>query len=342
MRNPHPNQAFVKLSAIALLGFGLVAISHPDRFAQIAAAKQPQRSALSTIAKPSQQQNASFIVAQQPVQTDVSQTLVDQGQNRTYFLHTPPTYNPNQPMPLVMAFHGSGEQGQQMAQQTALNQLADRAGFIVVYPDGINHKWNVSGKSAENNIAFVQHLITQLQQMRSIDAQRIYATGLSNGGIFVQQLACEAPGEFAAFATVAGSLPVRFKSICQRQTPVSLLMINGTGDPIVPWQGGTAPNVRVGRDLSIPPIPDVVEFWRQHNACAAPPTIEKRPDNRVETTDYQNCQDGSEVKLIALQGAGHVWTGGGYGTSAYIDSTQTVWDFLQRHRLGTVAAKSNR
>lgn len=322
MRIPH--LPFIKLSAIALLGLGSVAISHPNRVAQIATAVQPHK--------------ARSTIAQAPIQTDVSQTLVDQNQKRTYLLHTPPTYHPGQPMPLVMAFHGSGEQGQQMAQQTAFNQLADREGFIVVYPDGLNHKWNVSGKSAEDNIAFVQHLIVQLRQMRSIDSQRIYAAGLSNGGIFVQQLACEAPGTFAAFASVAGSLPVQFKATCQRQTPISILMINGTSDPIVPWQGGTAPNVRVGRDLSIPPIPDVIKFWSQHDACSAPPTIKQRADQRVQTTQYQNCQNGSEVSLVALQGAGHVWTGGGYGTSAYLDSTQTVWNFLERHRLNPVAS----
>ncbi len=264
--------------------------------------------------------------------TDVSGEFSNQGQRRTYYLHTPPSSTATQPLPLVVALHGSGMQGKDMAEKTALSKLADQAGFIVVYPDGLKQKWNVSGRGPEDNVQFVHALIDHMQQLRSIDAQRIYVVGLSNGGILAQKLACEAPDQIAAIATVAASLPVQFSSHCQTQKPVSLLMINGTADSVVPWQGGAAPKVKVGRNLSIPPIPDVVNFWQQHNACPASGRVEQ-PSNLVEVTDYLSCQAQSEVMLVALQGAGHVWAGGGYGQSAYGDTTQRVWQFLQRHSL---------
>ena len=263
--------------------------------------------------------------------SDVSQTLIDQGLNRTYYLHTPTADSPAHPLPLVVALHGSGMQGKEMADKTALNKLADQAGFVVVYPDGLKQKWNVSGKSAEDNVAFVHTLINQVQKIRSIDAQRIYVVGLSNGGILAQKLACEDPSGIAAIATVAASLPNQFATQCQTQQPVSLLMVNGTTDPIVPWQGGAAPDIRIGRDLSIPSIPTVLNFWQRHNACSSPPQLEQ-PSNIVKVTDY-SCQAGTEVKLVALEGAGHVWAGGGYGQSAFGDTTARVWQFLQQHTL---------
>jgi len=280
---------------------------------------------------------ASSAVADQPVKANVYGKVMDQGKQRTYYLHTPPSYHPGNPMPLVLAFHGSGEQGKDLAMHSGLNKVADQEGFIVVYPDGINKKWNVSGSSAENNVAFVHALIGHLGQMRAIDHQRIYAAGLSNGGILVQKLACEDPGEIAAFATVAASLPVQFKDHCQIQSPVSLLMINGTADDVVPWQGGESPTIRIGRNLSIPPIPEVVQFWLQHDACSPTPSTKQPAGALVKEIRYANCLAGSEVKLVAMKGAGHIWPGGGYGQSPYLDASKTIWDFFQHHPLSNAA-----
>jgi polyhydroxybutyrate depolymerase len=274
-------------------------------------------------------------VADQPVQADLAGKLMDQGQQRTYYLHTPPSYQPGNAMPLVLAFHGSGDQGKDMAAHSGLSQLADQEGFIVVYPDGINKKWNVSDSAPEDNVAFVHALIAHISQIRSIDHQRIYATGLSNGGILVQKLACEAPNEIAAFATVAASLPEQFRTHCQTQTPVSMLMINSTADDVVPWQGGQSPNIRIGRNLSIPSMPDVVNFWQQHNTCAGDAVVNKAVGDRVQETHYSNCWAGSEVNLLALKGAGHIWPGGAYGQSPFLDASKTIWDFFQRHPLST-------
>ncbi|XGV97448.1 MAG: PHB depolymerase family esterase [Leptolyngbya sp. BL-A-14] len=279
--------------------------------------------------------------AHQPVKTDLMAGFINQGIRRTYYLHTPPSYQATQPLPLVLAFHESEGTGKDMATHTGLNQLADREGFMVVYPDGLNAKWNVSGqaKTQEDNVAFVQALIAQLGQLRAIDHQRIYATGLSNGGILVQKLACENPGNIAAFATVAASLPEQFQAKCQTKTPVSMLMINGTADAVVPWQGGEPPEVRVGRNLSIPPIPAVFNFWQKHNGCAAPAVVKQRPDKLVTSSSYTNCQANSTVQLVALNGASHIWPGGGYGRSQFLDASQMIWAFFQRHTLATVATQ---
>jgi polyhydroxybutyrate depolymerase len=279
-----------------------------------------------------QSDGESATAAQPTFQIDENGSLQDQGQQRTYYLHTPPSYQPGHPMPLVLAFHGSGEQGKTLADFTGLNQIADQQGFIVAYPDGIGKKWNVSGKAetGEDNVAFVDAFMAHLRQIRSIDANRIYVTGISNGGILAQKLACERPNQIAAFATVAASLPDQFTSHCQTNTPISLMMINGTADSVVPWNGGAPPKVQVGRQLSIPSVPSVINFWQQRDGCAAPPKVEPSPNDRVEISRYDSCRAGSEVVLVALKGAGHVWTKSG---GQYIDSGKAVWDFFQRHSL---------
>ncbi len=295
---------------------------------------------LTLTAKPPNELHSATLMADmaltspQPFAIDVAEGLIDQGQNRAYFLHTPLTDTANHPEPLIVALHGSGMQGKEMADKTALSQLADREGFVVVYPDGLKKKWNVSGKAAEDNVAFVHALIHQVENARSIDPQRIYVVGLSNGGILAQKLACEDPHEIAAIATVAASLPTQFSAHCQTQNPIAILMVNGTADTVVPWQGGASPTIHVGRNLSVPSIPAVIDFWQQHNVCQSPAQVQAISD-RVEVTNYADCQAQSEVMLVTLKGATHIWSGGGYGQSAYGDTTTRVWQFFQHHSLRT-------
>jgi len=316
MKHSLPLRLIFAVGTVVALGCGSIALSQVRSVIPHTAAK--------TKAQP--------IAAQPTIPTDITGVFTNQGQRRTYYLHTPPHPTAARALPLVVALHGSGMQGREMADTTALSQLADKAGFVVVYPDGLKQKWNVSGQSPEDNVQFVHALIDQIQKIRTIDSQRIYVVGLSNGGILAQKIACEAPQQIAAIATVAASLPHQFASRCQTQQPVSLLMVNGTSDSVVPWQGGAAPQVKVGRGLSIPPIPDVVKFWQQHNGCPANAAVSSSTP-LVQTIDYAACQANSEVMLITLNGADHVWTGGGYGQSSFGDTTERVWQFFQRHSL---------
>ena len=311
-----------QIASFSLFALGIAALT--SSFLTLSQAKTTGLSRLEDASSKTTAQTPSSF------KSDVSGTLRDQGLLRTYYLHTP-AKSPSHPLPLIVALHGSGMQGKEMADKTALNQLADQAGFVVVYPDGLKQKWNVSGQSPEDNVAFVHTLIRQVQQIRSIDSQRIYVVGLSNGGILAQKLACEAPNGIAAIATVAASLPDQFAINCQTQQPIPILMVNGTADRVVPWQGGASPDIRIGRNLSIPSIPTVFDFWQRHNVCSSPPQT-KQFSKVVKITHY-SCQVGTEVRLVTLEGAGHVWTGGSYGQSTFGDTTERVWEFLQRHAL---------
>ena len=264
---------------------------------------------------------------------------------RTYYIYTPKSYSPSRPMPLVLVFHGDDGSGRSISNVSGFNELAEQKGFIVVYPDGIDHKWSLRKKGKRNidDISFVKNLINHLQQVRNIDDRRIYATGFSKGGILTQALTCQLSDKIAAFASVAGSLPMRLEQTCQPPLPVSILMINGTNDQSVHYQGDK--KTQKGALVS---IPEVVNFWRLRNQC---PTytandVTLAVDNqssgdRVKTYSYSGCSAGSEVLQLAVVNGGHLWYGGTssdenvnkFNNSLGLNSTQTIWDFFERHSL---------
>ena len=268
--------------------------------------------------------------------------LLAQGRLRTYYLHTPKSYKPGRQMPLVLMFHGSHGSGNSIANVTRFNDLADKRGFIAVYPNGIDHYWRDAsdGSSAVNDVSFVTALIKHLEEIRSIDRQRIYATGFSNGGMLTQTLACKLSDRIAAFASVAGTLPANLASDCKPKVPVSVLMINGTGDRAVPYRGGRIGGI--GREVVS--IPQTVDLWQQHDGCASkvmqlPHKIAHNPDG-VEISRYLGCRGGSEVVLVTVKQGGHAWPGsasqdvGQYrGNISGINASQVIWDFFQRHTL---------
>lgn len=281
-----------------------------------------------------QEQPELASAAQLPSDRSMQKELFDQGRRRTYYLHIPKSYEKDDPLPLVLAFHGSGKQGKDMAAFTGLSNLAEQKGFIVVYPDGINNQWDIGYDSRPgiNDISFVSALITHLTQVLSIDKRRIYATGASDGGFFIQRLACQKPGRIAAFASVAASLPVQLKRSCRSLSPISMLMVNGTADLVVPWEGGQLPKGQTGKYLALPPVLNVINFWRQHNACHSTQEIKQLSGSHVEVARYPQCQAGTEVVLVKLKGGGHIWPGGS-GPSQFLNASLEIWNFFARHTL---------
>ena len=262
-------------------------------------------------------------------------TLTDQEQPRTYLLHTPKSYRPDRPMPIVIAFHGYGSQGKDLAASSGLNDLADQQGFLVVYPDALDRRWNLTEGTfgalfnRVDDVKFVAALIDHLTQIRAVNPRRIYAMGVSNGGFLVQRLACEPSNRIAAFASIVATLPGQLQANCKASRPVSMLMINGTADRKVPWEGGRPPKVPYGWILSVPAS---IEFWRQHNQCSVK-VIKQAVNERVDIDRYPTCQAQSEVELVTLKGIGHLFPRGGGGRNQLINGGVEVWRFFDRHTL---------
>jgi polyhydroxybutyrate depolymerase len=260
-------------------------------------------------------------------------------------------------MPLVFLLHGGGGTGEGMGKLTVggFNRLADREGFIIVYPDGIEKHWN-DGRGLQayrahleniDDVGFISALIEHLIRTLNVDPNRIYAAGISNGGQFSQRLACELSGRIAAIGVVAIQLPEHLPSSCAPKRPVSVLMMPGTEDPLVPWEGGEI-GFRRGRKFGrVLSVPESMRFWAKHNQCPISPLITYEPDRdpkdgtRVRRETYGPCGHETEVLLYAIEGGGHTWPGGDQylpagiigRTSRDIDANEVIWGFFKRHTL---------
>src|SRR5687767_7096561 len=153
---------------------------------------------------------------------------------RTYLLHLPPSREPSHPIPLLFVFHGAGGDAEGFARHTGLTGAATARGYAVVYPNGVNRRWSDGRgtRSTADDVGFVRLLLDSLRSELPLDARRIYATGISNGAGLAFRLACDLPGTFAAIAPVAGALAAALEGRCTDAAPVSVLMFQGTRDPL--------------------------------------------------------------------------------------------------------------
>lgn len=270
--------------------------------------------------------------------TDADRSLQVGDQTRLYDLYVPASYTGQQAVPLVLAFHGSGGDGKSMEQLTGFNQLAEQEKFIVVYPDAINQHWDARRRvqpETTNDIGFISALIEQLAQQYNLDRQRIYATGFSNGGMFTHRVACELSDKIAAGAVVSATLPENLSNICQPSQPVSMLLIHGTNDPVVPYS-------TPGRALLS--MPDTVKYWSSHNGCSPQATKAAVPGAaNVSLETYQPCKNNATVMLYTIEGGEHSWPSWQAGTTGKsshsaqndpaqgINASSLIWDFFSKH-----------
>lgn len=284
---------------------------------------------------------------------DTVGTLTRDGLERTYLLHVPATYEEGEPTPLVIALHGGGGTSGNMANFTNFNSLSDREGFIVVYPQGIEGHWN-DGRKIEayrahrenvDDVGFISTLIDHLREEFTVDETRVYATGISNGAMMSHRLACELSDKIAAIAMVAGAIPEDFAPYCSPSHAVSVLVMDGTQDRLIPWEGGVVAGG--ARDLgSTLSVADTVAYWVEHNGCRASPVVTWLPDTapddgtRVREEAYNGGREGTEVILYAVEGGGHTWPGGiQYEAEAVIgrvcrdiDGSEVIWQFFKAHQ----------
>ncbi len=246
---------------------------------------------------------------------------------RSYLLHVPSGLTADEPVPLLLVFHGFSGTGDAMAVTTGFNALADAYGFLVVYPNGLGPvgatSWNAGGccgYAQNNNIdeaAFVRKIISDLQSESTIDPKRIYATGFSNGAFLAYRLGCDMSDVLAAVAPVAGVL---LNNPCQPTQPVSVLHIHGLADLSVPFSGSTTP--AAGGVLES--VQQSVATWVQLDGCPSTPDIEKT--NLTAHTTYSPCKNGTAVELYTLQGIGHTWP-----PAAILPASQIIWNFFVAH-----------
>ena len=268
---------------------------------------------------------------------------------RTFLVHAPSSIRSLPSVPVIFALHGGGGTGAGMERLTGFSPLSDRDGVIVVYPDAFDRNWN-DGRAdphiraqAEgvDDVEFISALITLLSQEYPIDPKRVFAAGISNGGFMSQVLAARLADRIAAIAAVSSGMAPAVAASLQPAMPVSILVINGTDDPLVPYRGGPVVRDR-GETISTNAI---IQRWVTANHCPGNPIVMQLPDTapsdgtRVQKTAYLECAAHTVVALYRIDGGGHTWPGGSQDlpraivgrVSRDLDATQVIWKFFADH-----------
>jgi polyhydroxybutyrate depolymerase len=271
-------------------------------------------------------------------------TLTVDGVQRTYRLYLSPKLPRDRRVPLVLALHGAGMTSAMMEGFCGLSKTADAEEFVVAYPDGTLtsgvQTWNAGGlrgplaRGKADDVRFLSAVIDDIESCCKIDPARIYATGMSNGGMMCYRLGNELSHRIAAVAPVAGTLAL---SKVKPARPIPLLHLHGTADSIVPYD-------RPGRSgasrfIAFQSVPDSVRLWAEATGCGRDAQVEEVKEvkgSRKHT--YRGGEEGGEVILYQIEGAGHIWPGqpfpfGLIRSEMRLNANAIIWEFFKRHPL---------
>lgn len=276
------------------------------------------------------------------------------GLERSCYLHLPARHEAAGKLPVVFVLHGGGRgDGDDVARWTGYRELADRENFIAVYPNGIDAQWNDgrvktfqrAKKNAEvDDVGFISALIDLIVRDFRGDPERIYITGLSNGGMMALRVGCEISHKLAAIAPVIANMPENTYGKCMPEHKLPVLLMNGTDDPLVPWNGGPVGyfGKRRGKVVS---TNETIRFWKTHNGCNAGivawlPDRDRKDGSRVRVTTWRNQGGSCEVVLYRVEGGGHTFPGSDVPDRRLllgrknndIDGPEVIWSFFKKHK----------
>ena len=278
------------------------------------------------------------------------------GTERHYLLSLPPGYPERAASPLPLVFHGGGGNPEQVLKGSDLLERAAREGWILVAPAGSGRlervlTWNVGfgfgcALSANvDDIGFVRRLMDTLQAAYRIDPGRIYATGISNGGILCHLLAGHMSERIAAIAPIVATAGGRRKGRTEwrhppaPRRPVAVLGFNGALDLSIPLGGGLQQR-SFGEPVEVWSARQTVDFWVGHNRCRTEPVVARSESAQFERWSHTGGLGGSEVVQYVLLDQGHAWPGGSRGRRLGDEPTQRVsanavmFEFFKRHSRG--------
>lgn len=278
-------------------------------------------------------------------------SLEHDGLARRYFVFAPPLAGAASPQPVLFVLHGGGGGGPERLKRVGFNEIAEAEGFLVVYPEGVGSQWNDgrgarfgrrSGDTDIDDVGFIVAVLDAVAEEFPVDRARVYVTGASNGAMMTHRLLIEAGGIFAAGAAVIGNLPLPLAGAAPPGIATPLLLINGTDDRLVPFDGGFV----VGRPSygEVVSVEETVAFWRAANGCAGSPTVERLPDldrwdGSVVRRESHPCDD-TPLILYVVEGGGHQWPLGPesprllrlLGYNRDINATRLSWEFVSQFR----------
>ena len=280
-------------------------------------------------------------------QEAIQGTMIHDNLEREYILYIPNSYTGNESVPLVLNLHGyTSNAGEQMIYSN-LVEVADTANFLLVHPMGTTNEfnepfWNSWEIAEVDDIGFLSSLIDYLATEYNIDLNRVYSTGMSNGGYMSYTLACRLSEKIAAIASVTGSMYVNQPLLCNPEHPIPVMQIHGTMDLTVPYIGS----------LNSESIDDAISYWVSFNQCSPNSSFSTLPD--INTTDlcyaehyvYSNGNNGSSVELYKIVNGGHTWPGAyipltGINTNQDFSASEKIWQFFSKYDINGLIESVN-
>lgn len=276
-------------------------------------------------------------------QTTIIDSIISGGINRTYRLYIPKSYDVTKSSSLVVDLHGYTSNAEQEQFYSNFKPIADTANFLVVYPNGTrtggttgDQFWNAGiSPLLVNDVNFISDLIDKIRAHYTVDANCVYACGMSNGGFMSHTLACALSHKIAAIASVTGSMFVSQRTTCSPNRVVPMMQIHGTADNTVPYMGNS----------SYVPIDTLVNFWVKNDQCDLTPTIDTIPDiNKADSCKavhyvFNNGLKGSTCELYKIIGGGHSWPGAPFKiavTNMDFNASEKIWQFFRKYKLNNL------
>lgn len=262
------------------------------------------------------------------------------GLERTYYLYAPANLRGG-PAPLVIAFHGGSGTALPFGNRIGAREMADRYGFVLALPEGVRESWNTGSidpqgyaeENGINDVAFVSQMLDEILAMGIADSSRVYAMGMSRGGMMVYTVACGLPGRFAAIASVAGTLS---SGTCANPVGTSLLHIHGTNDDRVPFEGGRGADTPRGQEWTS--ARQGISIFAQNAQCSANWQEQQvTPDTLCRRT---TCGGADDVEYCLVIGGDHQWPGAettrrkralGASSSGSFNATDYIAAFFLNH-----------
>jgi polyhydroxybutyrate depolymerase len=266
------------------------------------------------------------------------------GKFRTFILNLPSKYYETPNVPLVLAMHGVAGSAPTTEQYFLINEKADEQNYAIIYPEGVvstainkNRTWNAgtccefAAKNDINDVGFISALIDSMPKAFKINKKKIYATGMSNGGMLSYRLACELSNKIAAIAAVSG--PMVVKQTCNPARAMPILHIHSVKDKIIPYLGGQV-------DLGlIPSVSTTLTAWSKINDCKEIAKVTQETDI-LKVTQWTNCNQNTEIIFYLTKDGGHIWPGSNVPPgllsdvpSRAINANQLIFEFFNKFQL---------
>ncbi len=287
----------------------------------------------------------AFVTMSLPVSTSAwatYATLAVNGVKRGAVVYLPSTYNANQHFPVLIVFHGANGSGAGMEDMTGFDSQADKHRFIVIYPDSVGPKWDSQGTT---DLQFIQALLASLSAKLTLDPQRVYLSGYSDGGGFAQMLACTQAASFAGVATVGTNMGDIGESLCRPSQPLTYVTFHGTADPDVPYGGGPG-NGPYATGQTTNSTAQVFRFWAGLDGCTSvlpSTTVADKLASGASVTDMVTttapCRNDVTANVYSISGGGHTWPGGTQTVSTTlgdvskdVNASAIIMDTLGSHK----------